>query len=424
MKHLFVLFCFLITSIYASGQSGHAVVPRHQQITTGLDPEKVTIQLINTIPAASRNKADSYTDGGHWLILWNIVCEAFVAWLFLFGGISPYIKRLANKTANKNTSNLIYIVLYIFINLLIMLPFDLYQNFIRERQYGFSNQDLVQWLSGELITIFIEAIILAPIFMLIYAVFRRVKENWWAWGGAISIIIIVGAVIIYPVFIGPALNKYTPLKDGALKDQLLSMARANQANIDRVYVYNESLQTTQFNANVSGFAGTARISLNDNMLNNCTNSEIKAVLAHETAHYVLNSPFVLAAEFGLLTLIGFRLVKWVFDKLIRRWGAKWQISGIQDVTSLPLLVFLLMFYFFVITPVSNTVIRTGEVQADLYGLNAAREPDGLVSFIVKSADYNKIAPGYWEEIIFFDHPCRKTRILTAMKWKAENSWDF
>ena len=72
------------------------------------------------------------------------------------------------------------------------------------------------------------------------------------------------------------------------------------------------------------------------------------------------------------------------------------------------------------TPVSNSIIRTVETEADNYGLNAAREPDAIASVFIKTADNNKIAPGYWEEIFFYDHPCRQKRILRAMKWKAEN----
>ena len=60
------------------------------------------------------------------------------------------------------------------------------------------------------------------------------------------------------------------------------------------------------------------------------------------------------------------------------------------------------------------------MEADVFGLNAAREPDGFASVSMKLSEYRKINPGYWEEIIFFDHPSGHTRVLTAMKWKAEN----
>lgn len=60
------------------------------------------------------------------------------------------------------------------------------------------------------------------------------------------------------------------------------------------------------------------------------------------------------------------------------------------------------------------------MEADVFGLNAAREPDGFASVAMKLSEYRKISPGYWEEIIFFDHPSGRTRVHTAMKWKAEN----
>ena len=64
--------------------------------------------------------------------------------------------------------------------------------------------------------------------------------------------------------------------------------------------------------------------------------------------------------------------------------------------------------------------RSIEMEADNYGLNVARQPDAFASVFIKTADNHKVAPGYWEEVFFFDHPSREHRILAAMKWKAEN----
>jgi STE24 endopeptidase len=420
MKPVFVIFCCLLSFLFVKGQPIQPAAYPPAKYAARFDPQKAAIQLINTIPAAARAKANNYVEGGYWLLLWNFVNAAFVAWLFLFGGLSAYIKKIADKTSKTNRRNLVYIALYFLLSFLLLLPLDIYQNFIREQQYGFSNQNFIQWFLNDLLTFLVELIIAAPFFVLIYAIFRKVKENWWIWGGSISILFIIIILVIYPVFISPAFNNYTPIKNGALKDQILSMARANSVNIDQVYVYNESKQTKLFNANVSGFAGTARISLNDNMLNNCTNNEIKAALGHEMGHYVLNHLFILTMEFGILIIVGFKLTQWALNKLLLKYGGRWNVSAIQDIRSLPVLVFLFTFYFFILTPINNTIIRTGEIQADLYGLNAAREPDAIASYMIKSADNLKVAPGYWEEIFFFDHPCRTYRVLTAMKWKAEN----
>jgi STE24 endopeptidase len=74
---------------------------------------------------------------------------------------------------------------------------------------------------------------------------------------------------------------------------------------------------------------------------------------------------------------------------------------------------------FAITPITNSIVRTNEYEADVFGLNAARQPEGFAEAALLLADYRKLHPGPVEELIFFDHPSGYTRILTAMRWKAE-----
>jgi STE24 endopeptidase len=137
-------------------------------------------------------------------------------------------------------------------------------------------------------------------------------------------------------------------------------------------------------------------------------------------HYVLNHIFELLLQIGLLIVVGFAFVRWAFDRVAARWGPRWGIRGIADVAGLPLLVLLLSVFFFVLTPVTNTMIRTQEVEADIFGLNAARQPDGEAEVALKLGEYRKLKPGPVEEFVFFDHPSGYSRILMAMRWKAEN----
>jgi len=81
-------------------------------------------------------------------------------------------------------------------------------------------------------------------------------------------------------------------------------------------------------------------------------------------------------------------------------------------------------YFFVLTPVVNTVIRTDEAEADIFGLNTSRQPDGMAEAALQLGEYRKLHPGPVEEFVFFDHPSGYNRILMAMRWKAEHLDDF
>jgi STE24 endopeptidase len=86
---------------------------------------------------------------------------------------------------------------------------------------------------------------------------------------------------------------------------------------------------------------------------------------------------------------------------------------------LPLAVIGLSVYLFLATPVTNTISRTMEFEADMYGLNAARQPNGEANVDMMLGEYRKLDPRPLEEFIFFDHPSGHTRITAAMRWKAE-----
>jgi STE24 endopeptidase len=125
-------------------------------------------------------------------------------------------------------------------------------------------------------------------------------------------------------------------------------------------------------------------------------------------------------ELGLVIVAGFAFLRWGFAWAERRWGARWGISGIGDLAALPLVVAVFSVYFFLMTPVVNTVIRVNEVEADIFGLNASREADGFAEVALKLGEYRKLAPGPLEEFLFFDHPSGRNRILMAMRWKGEH----
>jgi STE24 endopeptidase len=198
------------------------------------------------------------------------------------------------------------------------------------------------------------------------------------------------------------------------------MARANEIPVKQVFEVDASRQTTRVSANVSGFLGTTRIALNDNLLKQCSLPEIREVMAHEMGHYVLNHGAKLLTYFGIFILIGFALTRNLFDAAVRRWGDKWRVRGIADPAGLPLLVLILSTFIFVLTPFLNTVVRVTEREADSFGINTAREPDGMAKVALKLGAYRKLNPTPLEEFIFFDHPSGRARIRMAMDWKAAN----
>ena len=147
------------------------------------------------------------------------------------------------------------------------------------------------------------------------------REVWWLWGAGLAIAFHGDGLVIYPVAIAPLFNHYSPLPDSPLKQRSCPWPRANGVPADNVWLVDESRQSTRISANVSGFLGTTRISLNDNLLNQGTPDEVLAVMGHEMGHYVMGHTLREIVLLGLVTLVGFRLVAFAFrlcDGHVRR----------------------------------------------------------------------------------------------------------
>lgn len=419
-----ILICLLLTFVAfnAFSQTGITDSTSNEMVVIQkFDPVIATQEYLDTLSGEAKEKSDSYFEGGYWLLLWNVLYSIGVALIFLSFGLSSWIKKIATRMKNVNLQNLIYIIFYMIFFYLLFFPLNIYENFFREHQYNLSNLTFGAWIGEEMKSLLVSIIFMSLILMIIYKLVRKVQQKWWLWAGFVSIVFLVIGLLIAPVFISPLFNEYQPMEEGHAKEEILSLARANQIPADDIYQFDASKQSNRISANVSGFANTTRISLNDNLLNRCDVPEIKAVMAHEMGHYVLNHIYEMLVYFGLILLIGFAFVNWSFLKIISsKWGAKWQIDCIADIKGLPLFAVLFTVFMFFATPVINNIIRSNEVEADMFGLNTAREPDGFASCAMKLSEYRKINPGKWEEIIFFDHPSGKTRVWSAMKWKSEN----
>ena len=117
---------------------------------------------------------------------------------------------------------------------------------------------------------------------------------------------------------------------------------------------------------------------------------------------------------GLVIILGFAFANWGYLLSPSDCSAATgRCASSDDVAGLPLLVALVSIFLFLATPVTNTITRTAEYQADIFGVNAVRKPDAFASVMLKLSTYRKLDPGAWEEMIFYDHPSGRTRIETA-----------
>lgn len=387
----------------------------------GFDVETATRAYLDILQGPAREASDAYFEGGYWLILWGAAVAILIDWLFLRFRISAAFRNLGERVSKRAfLVTWITALLYTAVGWLVTLPWTIYTDYFREKQYDLLDQSFGAWMGEGLIS-FAISLVLAPLLIaVIYAVIRGAPRSWWLWGtGVIAIFPTIG-LIIGPVYIAPLFNDYTELEQGPLRGKLEAMAAKYDVPAEHIYVFDQSRQNKRISANVSGLGPTIRISLNDNLLERTSEPEVLAVMGHELGHYVLRHVLWLLVVIAAIFAFGLFLISRIAPRLIARYGKRWGVRDIGDPASLPVLGILLSVYLLAATPALNTLIRVNESAADAFGLEAAREPDGFAKAAMRLSEYRKIEPGPVEEFLFFDHPSGETRVRMSMEWKAAN----
>ena len=393
----------------ASGASGH------------FDVDAATRAYLEELPAEAKARSNAYFEGGYWLQLWGFLVSAAIYLFLLQSGLSAKMRdRAASLVRWAPAQWFVYFAQFLVVTSLLSLPLSVYEGYFREHQYNMSNLTLAGWFGEEGKGLLIGLMLGGVAITGLYAIVRRLPRTWWVWGAIATIVFSGFTALIFPVAILPVFNHPTRLADQRVVRPILSLARANGIDAKEVWEIDASKQTKRVSANVSGMMNTMRITLNDNLLNRSSLPEIEAVMGHEMGHYVLNHVYKGLVMIGVIIVIGFAVINLLFERLRLRYAATWKVTGIGDVAGLPLIALLFGAYLFVMTPVLNTITRTTEYEADVFGLNAARQPDGFARAALMLSEYRKMEPGPIEEMIFYDHPSGRTRIYTAMRWKAEN----
>lgn len=413
----------LCTLIHAQAPPAPPVlkIPPAAQAGPGFDAEAAARAYLATFTPEKKARSDAYFEGGYWLILWDFLYGAAISILLLATGFSARMRDLAERlTRRRPLVTWLYWAQFAIAVFVLGFPLTVYEGFLREHQYGLSNQTFGAWFADQSKELGLNIVLTGLVVVALFAIVRRLPKTWHIWGGVTTVLFLMVSLLIYPVFVAPMFNKYTLLADARIRDPILRLARQNGIRATAVYQMDASRQSKRVSANVSGFLGTERITLNDNLLNRCSPQAVMAVMGHEMGHYVLNHMYKMLVFLGIIVVLFFAGLRWGLSRSLARWGSQWRIRDLGDPAVLPLALLILSVFSFVYTPIDNTLVRTQEYEADVFGLNTARQPDGFAEAALLLGEYRKLDPSPLEEYLRFDHPSGHTRISAAMRWKAEN----
>jgi STE24 endopeptidase len=396
-------------------------VPAAAQPSPQFDAEAATEAYMAMMPPAAVQRSNAYFEGGYWLILWDFLYASVVSLLLLNLRWSARMRDLAVRTTRFQwLQPLLYGLQYIVVATVLGFPFEYYENYAREHKYGLATQTFGPWMGDEFKSLLVSLVMGSITMVVLFAIVRKFPKAWWIWGAVASMVLLTIAIAIGPVYLQPIFNTPKKLNDPKITAPILRMAHANGIPTNDVWEIDASRQTTRMSANVSGFGNTMRITLNDNLLKRGSPEEIQAVMGHEMGHYVMNHIPKSLMFFLILSVTSFAYLYWGINWMLARWGEKWKISTVSDPAVLPLVMLLAGILFFVLTPITNTLTRVQEKEADMFGLNASRQPDGFAQAAIHLGEYRKMRPGPIEEFLFYDHPSGYNRIHSAMVWKSQN----
>jgi STE24 endopeptidase len=412
----------LLLTVWASAAPPLAPqVPDPAKASAHFNAKAATDAWLSSMGSKEQAKSNAYFEGSYWLILWDFLYTVGVMALLLETKLSARIRDWTERLIRaKFLQWWLYWLGFSVVSFALAFPLTFYEGYAREHQYGLSNLSFGGWFREQIIGLALSVVLGGLAFTALVLVVRKRPGSWHIWGTLVGIALLCFTVVIGPVFISPLFNKYTPLENQTIKQSILSLARANGIPATDVYEMDASKQSKRVSANVSGFLGTERITLNDNLLARCSPQAIMATMGHEMGHYVLHHISNAVIFFTIIITVAFWLLRRGMEAALARYGGRWSLTGVSDVAALPLAVLILSTLGFLFTPIANSFTRQQEFEADMYGLNAARQPDGEAEVDLLLGEYRKMDPGPLEEAIFFDHPSGRTRIDAAMRWKAEN----
>jgi STE24 endopeptidase len=385
------------------------------------DPAAATAAFLARVPADVRARGDAFGKASRITLLANAAALVGSIVIVMFSGAGAGMRDLARRLTSRGAlQDAIVAVQTLAVFFLLSLPVATYDGFVRLRHAGLSRISYASWLSDAVLNWAVTAPFIAVGVVAFYALIRRRPQSWAVWATGVYALLASVFILLTPQYIAPLFNSITPMADGPQKQAILSLARANGVPANDVFVQNASRQSELLNAHVSGFGGTAQIVLDDNTIAKTPDAEVRLVMAHEIGHYVLAHVTKGIVFDTLITGFGFLFVGWGTTRLITRFGDRWNVTGLRDIGAFPVFWGLLMLWGFLALPLSNSLVREQEAEADMYGINASQQPLGLAEFMIRDADARQLDPSPLVESFFYNHPSARNRIFHAMRWRAEH----
>jgi STE24 endopeptidase len=374
----------------------------------------MTLAGANTLPDSPEVR--HYNRTRRWLEIGDLVLSFGFLIALLATGWSSTLRTLAQRLGAEHyaLSLFFYVVFLSVISKILGFGLDFY-GFRLEHRFNLSNQRFGSWLKDEFKGWVLGLVLGAFLAEIVYALIRISPQYWWLLAWIIFIGLFVFFAQIAPVVLFPLFYKFVPLQNEELKARLVRLGERAGTRVRGVYEWKLSEKTKKANAALTGLGNTRRIILADTLLENYSNDEIEAVLAHELGHHVHGHMLKMIAVQATVTFAGF----WAANEVLR-WAIYDQkmFFSLSDFANLPLLALVASGLSLLLMPALNAYSRFTERQADQYCWKCVANVGPYITAMEKLARQNlsESHPSRLVELLFHSHPPISKRIAAAQAW--------
>jgi STE24 endopeptidase len=347
--------------------------------------------------------------------LWSAVLTLAL----LFSGILPWWDRLLERVCGDGLSRgALFLAGLAAVPALLQLPFSAWSAFRIEGKYGFNTLTWGLFWRDAARGLLLAAALGLPVLYALMAFFRYAGGHWWLGAMAAALGYQAILMVLYPAFIAPLFNRFTPLEEGDLKRLLLELAARLRFPAAGIFVMDGSRRSLHSNAYFTGFGRFRRIVLFDTLLRQMEPKEIASVLAHEIGHYKLKHiAKLMAAQAFMLGAILF------LAALALRWPALYQAFGFAAGPAAgafagpPAPGLYLFFALFSVlgplfAPFGNALSRRHEYEADAFAVRTTGDASSMQSALIKLSEGNlsNLTPHPWYSAYHYSHPTVTERV--------------
>jgi STE24 endopeptidase len=361
-------------------------------------------------------EARRYNRIRRWLGIADFLLGLMFLLVLLITGWTGTLRDYAYWAAFQNYSLAVFFYVLMLLLISKILGFSLdYYGFRLEHRYQLSNQKLPSWLWDEIKGWLLGLLLASILVEILYFTIRQSPERWWLIAWLVFIALFIFFAQIAPIVFLPIFYKFEPLENEELKERLVLLSERAGTRVRGVYEWKLSEKSKKANAALTGLGATRRIILADTLLQNYSNDEIEAVLAHELGHHVHKHIVKSIGVQAGVTFLGFWAGNLVLNYAIEQ---RYMFATLTDFANLPLLVLVSTVLSFLLMPVLNAYSRFNERQADRYCFESIASVRPFISSMNKLAEQNlaERAPSEWVEWFFHSHPAITKRVAAAQAW--------